>query len=54
VTWLTAPGTLPPNSSTMSGTGTFTPAAGSFSTAGTYTYECTIHGSIMSGQVIVQ
>jgi trimeric autotransporter adhesin len=54
VTWLTAPGTLPPNSSTMSGTGTFTPAAGSFSTAGTYTYECSIHGSVMSGQVIVQ
>src|SRR2546422_8603974 len=54
VTWLTGPGTLPPNSATMSGTGTFTPTAGSFDTSGTYTYECSIHGSVMSGKVIVQ
>jgi plastocyanin len=54
VTWLTAPGTLPPNSTNLSGTSTYTPPAGSFSTAGTYTYECSIHGSIMSGQVVVQ
>jgi plastocyanin len=52
VKWLTAPGgaTLPGNSQNLS-TGTY-PVV--LTTAGTYTYECTIHGSAMSGSIIVQ
>jgi len=53
VHWLTAPGTLPSDSPTMT-SGTFTSPAGSFNTPGTYTYECIVHGSLMTGQVIVQ
>ncbi len=48
VTWLTGPGTLPANSSTMS-TGTYQPTL----QAGTYTYHCTIHAG-MNGTIVVQ
>jgi plastocyanin len=48
VTWVTGPGTLPANSSTMT-TGTFQPTL----VAGTYTYHCTIHSS-MQGTIVVQ
>lgn len=48
VTWLTGPGALPANSSTMtSGTYNATLAAG------TYTYHCTIHAG-MGGTIVVQ
>jgi len=52
VKWLTAPvgATLPGNSADLSsGTVPYV-----LTTTGTYTYECTIHGSAMSGTVIVQ
>jgi plastocyanin len=48
VTWDSGPGTLPPNSGTM-GSGTY-PAT---LQAGTYQYHCTIHGSVMSGTIVV-
>src|ERR1700694_2205459 len=48
VTWLTGPGTLPTNSSTMT-TGTY-PAT---LVVGTYTYHCTIHSG-MNGTIVVQ
>jgi len=47
VTWLTGPGTLPANSSTMT-TGTYQPTL----QAGTYTYHCTIHAG-MNGTIVV-
>lgn len=50
VMWLTAPGTLPTNSAIQS-TGTY-PIT--FTTPGTYTYQCAVHGSAMTGQVIVR
>jgi plastocyanin len=52
VQWLTAPGgaTLPTKSNDMT-TGTYSV---DLTTPGTYTYNCTIHGSSMSGSVIVQ
>jgi len=51
VLWLTAPfGDLPPNSNTMS--------SGDFlvriNRVGSYTYECGVHGSIMSGTIVAQ
>ena len=48
VTWLTGPGTLPANSSTMT-SGTYQPTL----QAGTYTYHCTIHAG-MNGTIVVQ
>jgi plastocyanin len=48
VTWLTGPGTLPANSSTMT--------SGSYQATlaqGTYTYHCTIHSG-MNGTIVVQ
>lgn len=48
VTWLTGPGTLPANSSTMT-TGTIQATL----VAGTYTYHCTIHSS-MQGRIVVE
>src|SRR5205807_7835094 len=50
VQWLTGPGTLPPNSATQA-QGSY---QASFSTPGTYTYDCIIHGTSMSGKVVVQ
>ena len=48
VTWLTGPGTLPANSSTMT-TGTYKAKLA----AGTYTYHCTIHSG-MNGTIVAQ
>ncbi|HTI03763.1 MAG TPA: cupredoxin domain-containing protein [Gemmatimonadales bacterium] len=48
VTWLTGPGTLPANSSTMT-SGTFNATLA----PGTYTYHCTIHAG-MGGTIVVQ
>jgi len=48
VTWLTGPGTLPANSSTMA-TGTYKAKLA----AGTYTYHCTIHSG-MNGTIVAQ
>ena len=48
VTWLTGPGTLPTNSSTMT-TGTYKAKLA----AGTYTYHCTIHSG-MNGTIVAQ
>ena len=48
VTWLTGPGTLPANSSTMT-SGTFNATLAQ----GTYTYHCTIHAG-MNGTIVVQ
>lgn len=50
VQWMTAPGTLPMNSVVQSA-GTFQLT---FTTPGTYTYDCAIHGTAMTGQVIVR
>ncbi|HYR30885.1 MAG TPA: Ig-like domain-containing protein [Gemmatimonadales bacterium] len=50
VEWLTAPGTLPTNSSIMTSGSYFI----TFTQAGTYTYDCIVHGSAMSGKVVVQ
>jgi len=50
VEWLTGPGTLPANSAVQS-SGTY---QAKFSTPGTYTYNCIVHGSSMSGTVIVR
>jgi plastocyanin len=48
VTWLTGPGTLPANSSTMTtGTHQVTLAQG------TYTFHCTIHSG-MNGTIVVE
>jgi plastocyanin len=53
VKWLTVPvgATLPANSATVS-SGTYSSPV--LTTTGTYTYECTVHGSAMSGSIIVQ
>jgi len=48
VTWLTGPGTLPTNSSTMT-TGTYKAKLA----AGTYTFHCTIHSG-MNGTIVAQ
>ena len=51
VTWDTGPGTLPPNSATMT-SGTY----GATLQVGTYTYHCTIHGGPgtgMAGTIVV-
>lgn len=50
VQWETAPGTLPTSSLTMT-TGSY---GHMFTQAGTYTYDCAVHGSAMSGIVVVQ
>ena len=49
VQWLTAPGALPPDSGTLTGT----PQNYTFTTVGTYTYQCGIHGSSMKGSITV-
>ncbi|HYT63283.1 MAG TPA: hypothetical protein VEL50_05250 [Gemmatimonadales bacterium] len=48
VTWLTGPGTLPTNSSTMT-TGAYKAKLA----AGTYTFHCTIHSG-MNGTIVAQ
>jgi plastocyanin len=48
VTFLTGP-VIPTSSATMV-SGTFTQT---FTTAGTYTYECSVHGAVMSGTITV-
>jgi plastocyanin len=48
VTFLTGP-VIPPASSSMA-SGTFPTT---FTTPGTYTYECSLHGSVMSGTITV-
>jgi len=50
VQWQTAPGTLPTNSAVMT-TGSYFIT---FTQAGVYTYDCIVHGSAMSGIVVVQ
>jgi plastocyanin len=50
VQWQTAPGTLPTNSSVMTSGSYFIV----FTQAGVYTYDCIVHGSAMSGIVVVQ
>ena len=50
VHWLTAPGSLPGDSPAQT-TGSYQVY---FSTPGTYTYQCTVHGAVMSGTIVVQ
>jgi len=50
VQWETGPAPLPPNSATQT---TGPPYLHTFNTAGTYTYDCAVHGSAMSGTVVV-
>lgn len=50
VQWQTAPGTLPTSSSIMS-SGTYSVT---FTQPGTYTYDCAVHGTAMSGTIIVR
>jgi plastocyanin len=50
VTWDTGPGTLPTNSSTLTGSGTYQPTL----QAGTYQYHCGVHAAVMRGTIVVQ
>ena len=50
VRWLTAPGSLPGDSPTQS-SGIY---QWYFSTPGTYTYQCSVHGALMTGTIVVQ
>jgi plastocyanin len=51
VQWLTAPAGAKPTDSAIQNSGTY---QWTFPTAGVYTYDCVIHGSSMSGKVVVQ
>ena len=50
VSWDSGPETLPANSATMT-SGTYT---ATLNTAGTYRYHCLVHGTAMSGVIVVQ
>jgi len=51
VNWDSGPAALPANSGAPQTSGTYT---ATLTTAGTYHYHCAVHGSAMSGVIVVQ
>lgn len=49
VNWDTGPGTLPPNSGNLGASQSYQATL----QVGTYTFHCAIHGTIMSGTIVV-